>query len=258
MIKVVVSGALGRMGKRLQVLINLDKKLETIGGIDQTRGVFDGVEVFTEPEEIVKSGDIIIDFSSPELTVKVLDECVKASKPIVIGTTGLDDHAMKKINKFSEYIPILQSPNMSLGVNLLFSLTKIATSILKKDFEIEIMEIHHHHKKDAPSGTAMKLGEIIAKEKNKELKDILVTGREGHVGDRKKNELGIFALRGGNTVGEHSVMYFGGTERLELVHKATSRDTFVFGAIKAAKFLVKKKPGLYTMADVLGLDNIKI
>ncbi|MDD3627514.1 MAG: 4-hydroxy-tetrahydrodipicolinate reductase [bacterium] len=257
MIKTAISGALGRMGNRLSVLIKLDPEMECIGGIDKTHGIYNEIEVFDNPKNIISLADVVIDFSSPEFTPVLARQCQEYGKPLVSGTTGIDAAGLDVMKECADDIPIISSPNMSLGVNLLFYLTEVATQILKNDFDIEIMEIHHHHKKDAPSGTAKRLGEIIAKVKNQEYDKSVITGRSGNVGERTKEELGIFALRGGNVVGEHNVMYFGATERLELVHKATTRDTFVYGAIKAAKFIVGKDPGWYSMADVLGLFTSK-
>ncbi|HDS08643.1 MAG TPA: 4-hydroxy-tetrahydrodipicolinate reductase [Firmicutes bacterium] len=254
MVKAVVSGALGRMGTRLVVLIKLDPETECIGGIDKTRGIFNEIEVFDNPKNIISLADVVIDFSSPEFTPVLARQCQECGKALVSGTTGIPAAGIAVMKECAEDIPILYTPNMSLGVNLLFYLTEITTQILKDDFDIEIMEIHHHHKKDAPSGTAKRLGEIISRVKNQDYEKTVITGRNGNIGERTKEELGILAFRGGNVVGEHNVMYFGSTERLELVHKATSRDTFVYGAIKAAKYIAGRDPGWYSMADVLGLS----
>ncbi len=197
--------------------------------------------------------DGMIDFSSPKSTLSLLNIAVKTGKPVVIGTTGLSADEMKSVEKASEKIPVLISPNMSLGVNLLFKLTEMAAGALGNNFDIEIFESHHRFKKDAPSGTAKKLAEVI-KSSVKELGSSReVSGREGITGERSDNEIGIFAMRGGDIVGEHTVFFVGMGERIELTHRATSRDTFAAGAVLGLEFITGKEPGLYSMYDVLGL-----
>lgn len=254
MLRIVVSGALGRMGTRLIELIKTEKDLECVGGIDKKHGIFNQVEVYDSGDKPVPLSDVVIDFSSPNQVERILKDCLSSLKPLVIGTTGLTPEILEQIKQVSKEIPVIVSPNMSLGVNLLFNLTKTATQVLKDNFDIEIVEMHHNKKKDSPSGTAMKLGKIIAGVKDQELDDIMLNGRSGKVGERSKDELGIFGVRGGSVAGEHFVMYFGEYERIELVHRASSRDTFALGALRAARFIVNQSPGLYTMADVLGFN----
>jgi 4-hydroxy-tetrahydrodipicolinate reductase len=171
----------------------------------------------------------------------------------VIGTTGIPVAMLRQIKIASRKIPIIQSPNMSIGVNLLFRLAGIAGKVLDESYDLEIMEIHHRMKKDAPSGTALKLLEILLEARGRDMKKDVVYGREGETGAREKGKIGVFALRGGDVVGDHTVSFLGDGERIELVHKASSREAFARGAILASKFLAKKKQGLYHMDQVLGM-----
>jgi len=253
MVKVVIFGILGRMGKTIYELSKNFKDLKVVAGVDKKETSFEGIKVYTSLEDIQEDFDVIIDFSLPEGTEKVLKYLEKnPSKKAVIGTTSLSKEIIEKIKKISQKTAICYSPNMSLGVNLLFKLVEIATNLLKnKDFDIEILEIHHRFKKDAPSGTAMKLYEIINSIYDNSLKRI--SCRDGFIGERKKNEVGVMALRGGNVAGEHTVYFFGEDERLELTHKANSRKPFAKGALFAAKFIKEKDKGLFNMYDVLGI-----
>lgn len=195
----------------------------------------------------------VIDFSAPSATMKLLEYAVPESVPLVIGTTGLTEKEISVIKDASRTIPIVFSPNMAVGVNLLFKLTEIAAAALSSEYDIEIFEAHHKFKKDAPSGTARRLVEIIKdhSEGLKEAKEI--SGREGMVGERSKDEIGVFAMRGGDIVGEHTVFFVGSGERIELTHRATSRSNFSTGAVMAIEFLADRGPGLYSMYDVLGM-----
>ncbi|PKL18453.1 MAG: 4-hydroxy-tetrahydrodipicolinate reductase [Spirochaetae bacterium HGW-Spirochaetae-5] len=196
--------------------------------------------------------DGIIDFSAPAASIKLIRILSELKKPVVIGTTGFSDADVAEIRACSEKIPVILSPNMSLGVNLLFKLTEIASMALTTDYDVEIFEAHHRFKKDAPSGTAKRLLEIV-KENMKGLSGAAdVNGREGITGERTANEIGMHAMRGGNIIGEHTVFYTGLNDRIELTHRAASRDVFAEGAVSAMEFLNKKNPGYYTMYDVLG------
>jgi 4-hydroxy-tetrahydrodipicolinate reductase len=258
--KVAISGILGRMGKRILDLALQDKDIEVVGGLETEENAkkfpqIKGVKISANPYEIIENCDVLIEFSnSTSASLEHAKICVEKNKAIVIGTTGFNTEELKTLKELAKKGKILFSPNMSLGVNLLFKLVELATKVLKnKNFDIEILEIHHKHKKDAPSGTAMKLAEIIAKELNKDLEEIAVYGRKGEY-IRKEKDLGIMTLRGGDVVGEHTVFFFGLGERLELTHRATSRDIFARGAIQAAKWIAQEniKPGkLYSMFDVL-------
>ncbi len=200
----------------------------------------------------VRKTDGVIDFSAPAASMRLLEEALAAVRPLVIGTTGLSDEQKKEIEKASRRIPVLFSPNMSVGVNLLFKLTETAARALNTDYDVEIFEAHHRFKKDAPSGTARRLLEIV-KENMGGLEGAKeVPGRDGIVGERSKNEIGILAMRGGDIVGEHTVFFTTFGERIELTHRATSREILSSGAVTAMEFLAGKPAGLYTMYDVLG------
>lgn len=261
-----IIGASGRMGKLIasHALQNNDTKItgaveyHNSPNIGQDIGLLCGlnavgVKIDSNIFDSAKSADVIIDFSGANGTENNVKNFQIIKKPLVIGSTGLKDTTIASIKELSKTCPIVFTPNMSMGVNLLFKLTEIVTKILKNDFDIEIIESHHNKKKDSPSGTAMKLAEIISESLNLDLEKDVVYGRKGLVGERNKNEIGIHAVRGGDIVGEHSVMFCGNGEILELTHKATSRSTFAVGALKAAKWVCNKTPGLYTMFDVLGL-----
>lgn len=262
--KVGICGISGRMGR--MVLKKLLERGHTLSAgfdrvvvekLDVEDNIIDlnGLKVTLCDINIkdVKNTDGIIDFSSPEYTLKMVDAAVQCIKPIVIGTTGCTEEEVDKIKKASKIIPVLMAPNMSLGVNLLFKLTEIASKALKNELDIEVFEAHHRLKKDAPSGTAKKLVEII-KNSIPELKNSSeVTGRNGIIGERTDNEIGIMAMRGGDIVGEHTVFFNGIGERIELTHRATNRGVFASGAVTALEYLIDKEPGLYTMYDVLGL-----
>lgn len=198
------------------------------------------------------ASDGVIDFSAPEATLSLIDEAVQTGKPVVIGTTGLGEAQINAIKKASEIIPVIVSPNMAVGVNLLFKLTEIAAKTLKDRYDIEIFEAHHRHKKDAPSGTAKKLLEIVKSSASELIDFRSVDGRSGIIGERSKDEIGMMVLRGGDIVGEHTVFFIGEGERLELTHRATSRNNFAMGAVLALEFLLHQPPGMYSMFDVLG------
>jgi len=252
MVNVSINGALGRMGKTIIEVCLQDKEISIVGLAD-LKGptkVYDNLPVVELTlEKYISSTDVVIDFSSPEGTQEVLRLCLQYKKPIVIGTTGHSEEQLNNIKKSSEKIPIVLSPNMSLGVNLIFKLVEFLTNVLKdKNYDIEIIEAHHNKKKDAPSGTAKKIMEVI---KNIKPETEFVYGRNGIIGERKNNEVGINVIRCGDIVGEHTVIYSTYGERIELKHIATSRETFAKGAIFAAKWVKDKPAGLYNMFDVL-------
>jgi 4-hydroxy-tetrahydrodipicolinate reductase len=252
MVNVSINGALGRMGKTIIEVCLQDKEISIVGLAD-LKGptkVYDNLPVVELTlEKYISSTDVVIDFSSPEGTQEVLRLCLQYKKPIVIGTTGHSEEQLNNIKKSSEKIPIVLSPNMSLGVNLIFKLVEFLTNVLKdKNYDIEIIEAHHNKKKDAPSGTAKKIMEVI---KNIKPETEFVYGRNGIIGERKNNEVGINVIRCGDIVGEHTVIYSTYGERIELKHIATSRETFAKGAIFAAKWVKDKPVGLYNMFDVL-------
>ncbi len=197
---------------------------------------------------------VLVEFTSPEATVAHLKWARNAGVPVVIGTTGLDDSQVAEIHKTAKVLPIVFASNMSVGVNLLFKLVRVASSILGSDYDVEIFEVHHRFKKDAPSGTARRIAEIVALERGLDTEKSIVCGRKGFVGERKRNEIGIHSLRAGDVVGEHTVVFAALGERIELTHRAHSRSTFAHGALRAARFVYENPPGLYDMQDVLGIN----
>lgn len=258
--RILICGALGRMGTRIMQLAVADKDVSLAGGIG--RKGFPAADVPPAfagkiSDDIVKAiaaADVVIDFTSPQATLEHLAVCEKNRKAIVIGTTGFDAAGREKINAAAAVIPIVSSPNMSIGVNLLFRLAAEAARAVP-GYDIEIVELHHNQKKDAPSGTAVKLSEVVAEALHRDMKDVGVYGRHGVPGARTREEIGVHAVRAGDIVGEHTVYFAGPGERIELTHRAHSRDTLATGALAAAKWLAAQKPGLYDMQDVLGLKK---
>ena len=202
---------------------------------------------------VIGGCDVVIDFSAHSATVEVARLCAEHKKALVIGTTGHTDTDTFDIKSHEKVIPIVWASNFSTGVNTLFWLTRKAAEILGPDFDLEVVEMHHRLKKDAPSGTAKTLAEILADVRKLQLSKAARHGREGIVGERTQSEIGVHSIRGGDVVGDHTVVFANVGERLELTHKASSRDTFANGALRAAQWVVKQKPGLYSMQDVLGL-----
>jgi len=201
-----------------------------------------------------RKADVVIDFAVPEASVAHLQDAARAKVPIVIGTTGFQESHLKTIRALARKVPVVLSPNMSVAMNVMFRLGYAAAKILDREYDAEIVEIHHRMKKDAPSGTALRLGEEVARARGVEFRKAAVMHREGMTGERPEGSIGIQTLRGGDVVGEHTLVFAGTGERLELTHRAGSRDTFALGAVRAAQWLVKqKKPGLYDMFDVLGM-----
>ncbi len=264
MIKVAVSGYCGKMGNRIAELANEDEDLEVIGGIERKshpdidkdigelidKNNF-GISLTDDAKIAIGKADVLIEFTTPQATISNLEVCKENNVNMVIGTTGLTDTQLDEIEEASKDIAIVQSSNMSVGVNLLFELVETLAGKIHREANIEIIEIHHKFKKDAPSGTAKTIANIVSRVKNKSLEDVAVYGRKGQIGQRIDEEIGIHALRAGDIVGEHTIIFALNGERLELTHRAHTRDIFVLGAIKAAKFLKNKESGLYTMKDVL-------
>ncbi len=255
MINVGIHGSTGRVGKLL--IENLAKDKEAQPAVLHAIDTFS----FTPPKEamitndltlLLENSDVVIDFTIAAGTQALLEAALLHPTPLVIGTTGLDEHQYNLLKEAATRMPILYSTNMSLGVAVLNRLVELASKSLS-DFDIEIVEQHHRHKKDAPSGTALTLGEYAAKGRGLNLDDVRVSGRNGLVGERSKDEIAIMALRGGDIVGRHTVGFYNDGEFIEMNHTATSRDTFAKGAIKAAKWIMKQPNGLYSIADCLGL-----
>ena len=249
-----IVGATGRVG---QLLVKILKENNgKIGAVmfegNQTIEFDEGTVITNDAKTLLENCDVVIDFSAPIATQKVLEANLEEKKALVIATTGLNNHQKNLMIETSKSAPILYATNMSLGVAILNKLVAMVSEKLK-DFDIEIVEQHHRYKVDAPSGTALTLAESCAKARGLELKDVIITGRSGHVGARSKDEIGVFAVRGGDVVGRHTVGFYNDGEFLELNHTATSRETFARGAIKVAKWLANQKPGLYSINDALGI-----
>ncbi len=264
MIRAVVTGAMGRMGQRIIHGIQKEDGIRLTGALEKPGhpdaggdvGELSGIGkidllLSTELSSVLDDCDVVIDFTFPEVSLKNIREASEAGTSMVIGSTGFTDQEMEVLKRCSSKVPNLFAPNMSLGINLLLKLLPGVAKALGEGFDVEIVEAHHHSKKDAPSGTAVRLAEVIADALNLDPSKAFVHGREGKVGDRGRNEIGLHAVRGGDIVGEHTVMFCGTGERIEFVHKASSRDTFSKGAIRAAQWIVGQKPGLYSMLDVL-------
>lgn len=269
MIKIGVNGACGRMGSRIIALASKDKDFSVAQAIEREGhpdlgkdiGLLTGcqelgVKVTDRINGKVKV-DVLIDFSSPLSAVKRLMECAERGIGIVVGTTGLDEEQKEKIIMAAKKIPCLFSPNMSVGVNLLFDIISHVARILGKGADIEIIETHHRFKKDAPSGTALKIAEKICEATGIKIDKDVVYGRYGEVGERKPNQIAIHAVRLGNVVGIHKVIFDCQDEQLEITHNAHSRDTFASGALRAARFIAGCPPGLYSMSDVLNENRKK-
>lgn len=256
MIKVGIHGSTGRVGRLLIENLKDDNEAKPyiLHAIEEFKFALpDDVQVTSDTEVLLQNSDVVIDFTIAKGTESLLETALKHPTPLVIGTTGLNEHQMNLLKEAATKMPILYSTNMSLGVAVLNKLVALASKSLN-DFDIEIVEQHHRHKKDAPSGTALTLGEHAAKARGLELDDVRISGRNGLIGERPKEEIAIMALRGGDVVGRHTVGFYNDGEFIELNHTATSRDTFAKGAIRAAKWIGKQKNGLYHISDCLGLN----
>lgn len=243
MTKIAITGSNGRMGQALIEAVKLNPNVSQ--GSILNRG--------DDIKGVLKDFDVLIDFTRPEATLDALSICQSAGKAMVIGTTGFSDDALKVIDQASSDIPIVFAPNMSVGVNLTLKLLETTAKVIGADSNIEIVEAHHRHKVDAPSGTALKMGEVIANALGRDLSDCAVYGREGKEGPRDRQTIGFSSIRGGDVVGEHTVTFFMEGERVEITHKASSRMTYANGAVKASQWLTNQPNGLYSMQDVLDL-----
>ena len=253
MLKVGIYGASGRVGKLLCELVSENPAMELASIYFKGESELTSSPLFRgDVASFLASCDIAIDFTSPERTEELLEAAEKHPTALVIGTTGLSSHQQNLLKDASASMPILYATNMSLGVALLNSLVETASAKLR-EFDIEIVEMHHRHKKDAPSGTALTLAESAARGRDLDLDAVRISGRDGNIGARTKDEIAVMALRGGDIVGEHVVGFYNDGEFLRLSHTATSRDTFAKGAIKAAIWLAGQKPGLYKIKDCLGI-----
>jgi 4-hydroxy-tetrahydrodipicolinate reductase len=266
MTRIAITGAAGRMGRSLieacqqtdgmEVSIALEHPESSLLGSDagDLAGIGKlGVLVGSDLAAVTADFDVLIDFTRPGPTLANLEICRKAGRRMVIGTTGFSDEQRQQIAMAANDIAVVFAPNMSVGVNLCFKLLDVAARVLGDDVDIEVIEAHHRHKVDAPSGTALRMGEVVAEALGRNLKECAVYGREGHTGERGSKTIGFETIRAGDIVGDHTVMFAGSGERVEITHKASSRMTFANGAIRAAGWLMSRDSGLFDMQDVLGL-----
>jgi 4-hydroxy-tetrahydrodipicolinate reductase len=264
-LKVAVAGASGRMGRMLVEAIQAAPDTELAGALDVAgspsigmdagafNGQLTGVVIQSDLAAALKDADVLIDFTRPEGTLRHLEYCVANNVQLVIGTTGFDDAGKAAIRAAGDKVGIVFAPNMSVGVNVTLKLLEMAAKSFSEGYDIEIVEAHHRHKVDAPSGTALKMGEVIADALGRDLKECAVYGREGVTGERDPSTIGFATVRGGDVVGDHTVMFLGTGERIEISHKSSSRVTYAHGALRAARFLADKPNGVFGMDDVLGL-----
>ena len=264
-LNIAVAGSSGRMGRALLEAVmkdsgfHLQAALEMDGSpylgkdVSELTGDLGGVVITDNFSAALPGCDVLIDFTQPEGTIKHLSVCRAEGIKMVIGTTGFSTEQKEMLKGASEDIALVVAPNMSVGVNVTFKLLDIAAKVLGEGYDIEIVEAHHRHKVDAPSGTALHMGEIVAKATGSSLSEVAIYGREGVTGERSSRTIGFSTIRGGDIVGDHTVMFAGTGERIEISHKASSRATFTNGALRAARFLADKDKGLFDMQDVLGL-----
>ncbi|MEZ9876254.1 4-hydroxy-tetrahydrodipicolinate reductase [Vibrio breoganii] len=268
-VRIAVAGAAGRMGRNLVKATNVMEQATLGAANERPQSSLIGVDVgelsgegkldvalVDDFSKIVDEFDVIVDFTAPENTLANLELCKEHGKAIVIGTTGFTESQKQQISEYAKDVSIVMAPNFSVGVNLVFKLLEKAAKVMGDYTDIEIVEAHHRHKVDAPSGTAIGMGEAIANAMGNELSDVAVYAREGITGERTRDEIGFATIRAGDIVGEHTAMFADVGERVEITHKATDRMTFANGAIRAALWLGSKPAGLYSMTDVLDLNNI--
>jgi len=241
-VRVLLVGAKGRMGQA--IIAGAES-----AGVTISAALDLGDDVVKE----IGGCDVVVDFSHTSSTKMICEACIGSAKPLVVGTTGHSDEERALILRASKSVPVVFSPNFSIGVNALFWLTRKAAEMLGNDFDLEVIEMHHRMKKDAPSGTAKRLAEILCEVRKLEYAGSVQHGREGLPGERHSSEIGVHSIRGGDVVGDHTVVFASAGERLELTHLASSRKTFAFGALRAARWVAERSPGLYSMQDVLGL-----
>lgn len=249
MLRIILNGCYGRMGQVLQQQIAARPDLTVVAGIDRQLRTDTAFPVYTAAADIQEEADVVIDFSHDVAIEPLLAICEKKQLPVVIATTGLTEQTKERLQQASQNIPVFYSANMSLGINVLVKALQAITPALETDFDIEIIEKHHHMKKDAPSGTALLLADAV--NDVCQTKKEYIYGRSGNDNDNPRTQLGIHAVRGGSIPGEHTVLYAGEDEIIELKHTALSRDIFAHGALKAAIYLAKQTPGLYNMQDLL-------
>lgn len=266
MVRIVVTGATGRMGRNIINVIKETQGAELAGAVerfghpDMGKDIGElagtgksGIKLTDNFEKAIKKADCVIDFTLPEATMHNVEIALKNNIPMVIGTTGFSHHQRERLKEVGAKMQVVAAPNMSVGVNLLLKVVSDMAKVLGKDYDVEIIEAHHRLKKDAPSGTAMRFAEVLAHNLNRDLDKVAVYERHGIIGERKPEEIGIQTIRAGDIVGDHTIIFGGLGERLEITHRAQSRETFARGAVRAALWIVKQPKGLYDMQDVLGL-----
>ena len=263
--KIAIAGATGRMGRMLIEAVLNTPDAQLVGALEHTAsphlgedagaflGKVTGVKITADIEQALTGAQYLIDFTRPEGTMAHLAIAQKTATKMIIGTTGLSAEQIANLKNASEKLAIVFAPNMSVGVNATFKLLEIAAKMLNQGYDIEIIEAHHRHKVDAPSGTALKMGEVIADALGENLDDVAVYAREGHTGERKEGSIGFATIRGGDIVGDHTVLFAGDGERIEISHKSSSRQSYAQGSLRAARFLQTQTSGMYDMQDVLGL-----
>jgi 4-hydroxy-tetrahydrodipicolinate reductase len=265
-LNIAVTGAAGRMGRALITACDLNENTQLSAAIERPGNTLVGsdagdlaglgplnIKVSDNLEDVIDAFETLIDFTSPQSSLQNIETCVKHGKNIIIGTTGFDEAGKQKISEAAKSIAVVFAPNMSVGVNLCLKLLDTAARILGDDVDIEVIEAHHRHKVDAPSGTAIRMGEVVANALGRDLAETAVYGREGITGARDRKTIGFETIRAGDIVGDHTVLFAAEGERVEITHKASSRMTFANGAVRAANWLQQQPAGLYDMQDVLGL-----
>jgi len=265
--KIAIAGATGRMGKMLIEAVLNTPDAQLVGALEHTgstqvgedAGAFlgkkTGVTITADIAAALSGAEYLIDFTRPEGTMAHLAVAQKTGSKMIIGTTGLNAEQLDSLKIASKNLAIVFAPNMSVGVNVTFKLLEVAAKMLSEGYDIEVIEAHHRHKVDAPSGTALRMGEVIAEALGEKLDEVAVFAREGHTGERKQGSIGFATIRGGDIVGDHTVLFAGEGERIEISHKSSSRQSYAQGSLRAARFLQKQATGLFDMQDVLGLRN---
>jgi 4-hydroxy-tetrahydrodipicolinate reductase len=271
MINAIVVGAAGRMGRMIVNAIQNSEGITCTGTIEasghpalgQDAGIVAGVgelgvTIQDKLKSVIQKGNVVIDFTAAEASLANMEIAAQHHTPMVVGSTGFSSEQLEQARKLTKGFPCCLAPNMSVGVNLMFKIVEEIARILGDDYDCEIIEAHHRMKKDAPSGTALRLGEVAARGLGRKWEEVGVYGRKGLIGERTKEEIGMQVIRAGDIVGEHTVIFGGRGERLEITHRAHTRDTLARGAVRAATWIVTQKPGLYDMGDVLGLKDVDI
>ena len=268
MMRIAIAGAAGRMGRMLieavhqandaQLVAALEISTHPLLGRDagESQGIATCIALSDKLDDVLKHAEVLIDFTQPQACMAHLQACERLGVKMVIGTTGLSEDEKDRISQAAAQIAIVFAPNMSVGVNVTLKLLEIASSLLNQDYDIEVIEAHHRHKVDAPSGTALAMGEVIAKTLGRDLKGDGVFARHGHTGARKQASIGFSTIRAGDIVGDHTVMFAGAGERVEITHRSSSRANYALGSLRACRFLQAKQSGLYDMQAVLGLSDI--